>query len=127
MIFHRFASQKERRKFGGSAFIEIQFCRLPVGMPADKLVADISHWKNDSLYVQGESDFYIEYGHLLDCGIYGNLESGIVDVWGINYYAPFTIDSIIEKLNRDKPTEYEVFAAWLSKAKQYNGFYILGM
>ena len=29
MLFHTFKSQEERRKFGGSAFIEIQFCNMP--------------------------------------------------------------------------------------------------
>ena len=30
MLFHTFSSQEERRKYGGSAFIEIQYCKLPI-------------------------------------------------------------------------------------------------
>ncbi len=53
MLFYTFKSQDERRKFGGSAFIEIQFCMLPVNSKIERLVAvgNIEHWNNDSLYI----------------------------------------------------------------------------
>jgi len=34
-MFHIFDSQEKRRKYGGSAFMEIQFCRLPEGTPME--------------------------------------------------------------------------------------------
>ena len=129
MLFFVFDSQEERRKYGGSAFIEIQFCRLPTGTVIKDIVAvkSINHWQNDSLYINDENTFYQEYSQVFNCGIYNNLKSGVVDIYGINYYAPSFIDSIIEKLCEEKPVDYESLVEWLNKAKQYNGFYILGL
>ena len=39
VLFHTFKSQEERRKFGGSAFIEIQFCNMPFQATMKELVA----------------------------------------------------------------------------------------
>lgn len=39
----------------------------------------------------------------------------------------YSIDSITEKLRREKPQDCEVLAAWLVRAKEHNGFYILGL
>ena len=129
MLFHSFNSQEERRQFGGSAFIEMQFCKLTVGTKIKDIVAtgSINHWKNDSLYIDDENTFHQEYSHSFNCGIYNDLKSGIVDIYGINYYTPELIDRIIEKLHKEKPTEYEVIIEWLNKSKEYNGFYILGI
>lgn len=129
MIFHIFNSQEERRSFGGSAFIEMQFCKMPFGSKTKKLVAvnSITHWQNDSLYIKEQDIFYQEYSQIFDCGTYHNLKTGIVDTFGINYYAPYLIDSIIEKLQTAKPTDYGTLIEWLEKAKEYNGFYILGI
>ena len=128
-MFHFFDSQEERRNFGGSAFIEIQFCKLPSGTTTKKLVAisNIKHWQNDSLYIDDENAFYQEYGHIFNCGLYNNLKTGIVDIYGINYYAPSLIESIIEKLQKEKPADYEALIEWLTKSEEYNGFYILGI
>lgn len=129
MLFHVFSSQEERRNYGGSAFIEMQFCKLSSATKIKDLVAvsNINHWKEDSLYINDDSVFYKEYSHIFNCGIYNNLKSGIVDVYGINYYAPSLIDSIIKRVLEDKPTDYEMLIKWLKKSKMYNGFYILGM
>lgn len=129
MLFHTFNSQDERRDYGGSAFIEIQFCKIPYGTKSKKIVAvnSINHWQNDSLYVSEEDKFYHEYSHIFNSGIYNNLKSGTVDIFGINYYAPSLIDSIIEKLQKDKPSDYKTLIEWLTTAKEYNGFYILGI
>lgn len=120
MLFYVFNSQEERRNFGGSAFIEIQFCELPVGTREKKLLAvsSIKHWKNNSLYIYLEDidSFYQEYNPIFDC-----------DIYGINYYAPSIINQFIEKLNTDKPSDYERLIGWLNKAKHHNGFYILGI
>ena len=53
MLFHIFNSQEERRDYGGSAFVEIQFCKLPSGTATDRLVAvdSINNWQDDSLYI----------------------------------------------------------------------------
>lgn len=129
MLFLAFDSQEERREYGGSAFIEIQFCKLPTGTKTKDLVAvsSINHWQNDSLYINDENTFYKEYSQIFNGGIYNNLESGAVDIYGINYYAPSLIDSIVETLGERKPVDYESLHEWLIQAKEYNGFYILGI
>ncbi len=120
MLFHVFSSQEERRTFDGSAFVEIQFCKLPIGTKEKKLVAvrSINNWENDSLYIYVEDldTFHREYNPILSC-----------DICGINYYPPSSIDLLIEKLNMDKPTDFEQLIAWLIEAKHHNGFYILGI
>lgn len=129
MLFHVFNSQEERREFGGSAFIEMQFCRLPRGTAIKKLTAveSIENWRRDSLYISDENTFYREYANIFDCGIYNNLESGTVDIYGINYYDPSLTDCIIERIIKDKPADYEVLIEWFRRSKAYNGFYILGI
>jgi len=129
VLFHSFNSQEERRRFGSSAFIEIQFCRLASGTSIKELVAvdNINHWQNDSLYIKDETAFYQEYKDIFDCGTYSNLESGTVDVYGINYYAPSLVGSIAAKLREIRPADYEILSEWLLMAGKYNGFYILGL
>ena len=129
MLFLVFNSQEERREYGGSAFIEMQFCRLPVETKIKDIVAvkSINNWLNDSLYINDEDVFFQEYSQIFNCGIYNNLKSGVVDLYGINYYEPSFIDTIITKLYEEKPIDYESLVEWLNKAKQFNGFYILGL
>lgn len=129
MLFHTFHSQEERREYGGSAFIEMQFCKLSANATIQELVAvdSIQNWKNDSLYISDENIFYDEYSQIFDCGTYNNLQTGTVDIYGINYYAPSVTAQIIEKLHAQKPLDYEVLLDWLNQSKQYNGFYILGI
>lgn len=129
MLFHILNSQEERRNYGNSAFVEIQFCKLPVGTITDKLVAvdSINNLQNDSLYIDDENVFFQEYSSIFDCGTYSNLKCGTVDMYGINYYTPALTDSIIERLRMEKPADYEVLVEWLIKSRRYNGFYILGL
>jgi len=128
-MFHKFNSQEERRKQNGSAFIELQFCRLPWGTPIEKIVAgdSIENWKNDSLYVDDENLFYETYGRIFNGGIYNNLQSGVVDIYGINYYNATLTELIIQRVLSDKPLDYEVLVAWLKDAIKHNGFYVLGI
>lgn len=81
MKFHMFDSHEERRKHGGSAFIEMQFCRLPKGTSIEKLVNSDVHRQNDSLYIDDENEFYRAYSRIFDCGIYNNLSKGTVDIY----------------------------------------------
>ena len=131
MLFKIFNSQEERKKYGGSAFIEIQFCRLPMETNIKDIVAvdRICHWQNDSLYVYIDNInvFYKEYSRIFNCGIYNNLKKGGIDIYGINYYDLPHIDSMIETLFMEKPVDYETLAEWLNRARAYNGFYILGI
>lgn len=122
MMFRSFASQKERKNAGGSAFLELQYCTLPRGTSLKKIVSakEAEHWKNDSLYVRADDLelFSREYGNLFD----GNLS-----LFGIGYYSPLRTENLIEKIATTKPTDYEILLTWLVKAKEQNGFYILGL
>jgi len=130
-MFYSFASQSERREFGGSDFLEIQFCKMLPKTKVETIVAvdSIKHWLDDSLYVYGDdtNEFLKEYSCILGCGIYGNLETGAADPVGINYYGPGSIDGILARLLERKPADYEKLAAWFAAAKKYNGFYLLGV
>ena len=130
MLFHIFSSQEERREFGGSYFIELQYCRLAQGTEIEKIVSvdAIEHWKNDSLYVYGhDSDTFVShYGKIFTGGIYSNRKSGIVDVYGINYYSKEQMQLILEQIRRMKPLDYWTLLTWLEKSKENIGFYVLG-
>lgn len=129
MLFHTFRSQAERRRQGGSCFVELQFCRMPPGTPVRRLVDvdSIRNWMDDSLYVDDETALYREYGRFFTGGVYNNLRRGPVDLYGINYYESAMIDPLMERLRREQPPEYETLLGWLERAKDYNGFYILGI
>lgn len=129
MLFYSFNSQSDRRKFDGSAFIEFQFCKLPVGTDITEIVSgdNIDFWQNDSLYVCDENAFYVEYSEIFDGGTYNNLQKGVVDIYGVNYYSPIFIESVTKRIFDKKPHDYRILLEWLNKAKEYNGFYILGL
>lgn len=131
MLFHRFDSQEERRAFGGSDFIELQYCRLAHSSELKEILSvdAISHWKADSLYVSDEdmAVFFSNYADIFCGGIYHNGKSGRVDVCGINYYAPDLSAAILAKVQEKRPPDYELLSSWLASVKNYNGFYILGV
>lgn len=58
MLFHTFRSQEEREAFGGSYFIEFQYCRLPSHSTIEEIISvDSIHFGgDDSLYVYGDDD-----------------------------------------------------------------------
>ena len=129
MIFHTFANQDERREYNGSAYMEIQPCLLPEGTEIEKIVAvdSIKHWKDDSLYISDENEFYVHYKSIFSSGIYNNLKSGVVDIYGINYYPPEQLERIIDDIINTKPLDYQPLLKWLEKNKNHNGIYILGI
>lgn len=100
MLFHSFQSQAERREFGGSDFIEIQYCRLPEGTSLREIVSidAIKHWKDDSLYISGDDMdlFYQSYGDIITGGVYNNEDRGPMDLFGINFYSREQTNEIIE-------------------------------
>lgn len=130
-MFHRFINQQARRAFGGSDFLELQYCRIPHGAPDEEIVAvdSIVCWEDDSLYVHGDdmNAFYESYCDIFTGGLYNNLSRGVPDFYGINYYSKAQVSAIMQKLETEKPPEYEPLLEWLEKASQYNGIYILGV
>ena len=131
MLFHVFHSQSDRRSFGGSDFIEIQYCQLAQGSTIDEIVScdSIVHWKEDSLYISGDDMdvFFQHYGNILTDGIYNNQSCGPMDLYGINFYSHEQAVSIQEKLKTETPLNYQVFYEWLQGIDQYIGFYVLGL
>ncbi len=130
-MFLKFQSTQERRAYGGSCFIEIQYCKLPIGTAAKKIVSvdSIKHWELTSLYIYDDDmgDFYREYKAFLPNGLYSNMDEGVVDSWGINYYNQEKSQTLIEDLKTHKPKGYETLLQWLKENPYNNGFYILGV
>lgn len=128
-MFHSFNSQTERKNFGGTQFIEIQYCKLEKGTSIKKIVNKIDYWKEDSLYIHIDDfdDFISNYGKIFNSGTYSNLETGLIDETGINYYSPEQTKEIIKIIEMQKPLDYQVLIYWLNKAQEYNGFYFLGI
>ena len=130
LLFYTFSSQEERKEFGGSYFIELQYCRLAQRAEIEEIVSldSIELWKDDSLYIYADDDneFMSHYGDIFTGGIYSDGKSGMVDILGINYYSRELTHFIAAKVMDTKPFDYQVLLPWLEKAKEYNGFYILG-
>ena len=131
MLFHSFHSQAERREFGGSDFVEIQYCRFPKGTSLREVVSidAIKHWKDDSLYIFGDDLdlFYQNYGDIITGGVYNNGERGPMDLCGINFYSREQTSEIMERLAEEKPPEHQILCRWLQAGEQHLGFYLLGV
>ncbi len=128
-MFLSFSDQQERRKYGGSCFLELQYCHLPPDTPIQKRIARnaIEFWRPDSVYVHGDAPFFAEYGEVLGPGISGSGNWSGFDSWGLNYYPPEVIPAMLQRLLARKPREYTFFLSWLEGCKACNGFYILGI
>ena len=126
-----FKSQEERRNFGGSAFIEIQHCKLPESTKLEKIISvkEVSHWENDSLYVSGDDMnlFYEQYKDIITGGVYNNGKNGVMDLYGINFYSRDKAEHSRKGIEDEKPMDYEILLRWLKSGIDYIGFYILGM
>ena len=130
-MFHTFKSKQDRRAFGGSVFIEIQYCKLKQNTRIKKIVSvrAINYWQDDSLYIYVDDidKFYSNYKDIFNNGVYNNLGKGEIDLFGINYYSSQQLIEIIDKIEKQKPLDYAVLLEWLKQGMNYNGFYILGI
>lgn len=130
-MFLSFESQDERRSFGGSAFAELRYCKLNPDTKVKKILSarSVVHWQEDSLYIYADDTdrFVSDYAEIFGDGIYGNLTTGPLDIYGINYYPPARLKDIILNIEDRKPSDWETLSAWLKKATGYNGFYVLGI
>ena len=127
--FYTFASQDERRRLGGSDWIELQYCRLPAGTPVDVLLANDMHWQDDSLYLSGEEmeAFTRHYGAIFTGGFYQNGRRGPVDLCGLNYYDRMQAEAIRARLEAERPPDYRSVLRWLQDMGNAIGFYLLGL
>ncbi len=130
-MFHKFHSQDDRKKFGGSAFLELQYCRMDCNASIERLVSvhEIKRWQTDSLYVYMDDMelFFQQYADVFKNGVYNNRKTGVVDLYGINYYSPAQVNEIIGAIEKKKPMDYLPLLNWLYEAKTFNGMYILGI
>ena len=119
-MFYIFQNQNERRDLGGTVFLEIQYCKMKRSAKLKDIVAvdNIKNWQNDSLYVPFDdiNDFLDCYGDIFNCGVYNNLNEGIVDIYGVNYYSLEKVYEIKNSLKVKKPVDYQIILEWLEKA-----------
>ena len=129
MLFHSFKTQEERRAFGGSAFIELQHCRVKPETPLSVILSTADFWKTDSLYVYLDDSeiFYEAYASVFGNGIYQNEKEGPLDVCGLNYYPADRKKAMIEALQEKKPIDCERLTEWLTSGESSFGFYLLGL
>lgn len=128
-MFLSFESMNKSREYGGSDFLEFQFCRLPENA-ADKEKVNTDNLRfrlDDSLYVYDDVQFFNAYSHIFADGLYANLQRGVIDICGINYYDEALTEKILDMVMTEKPPCHDRLTEWLKKAREYNGFYILGM
>ncbi len=128
-MFLSFESQEDRREYGGSGFIEFQFCKMSSKSKIESIVTidNIKHWQPDSLYVSDYDEFFNEYSRFFNCGFYNNMKNGIIDIYGVNYYTSVSVETIMSRIEKDQPKDYHALLDWLRKSKKYNGIYILGV
>lgn len=130
-MFHSFENQAERQAYGGSAFLELQYCKMENGTAEKKLVSvrSLRHWQDDSLYLHADdlAAFLQSYRSVFSNGLYGNMAHGEIDAYGINYYSPAQVTGIMRTIEALRPIGYRTLFDWLRNASQYNGIYILGL
>lgn len=130
MLFYTFSTQEERRNFGGSDFIELQYCRLKWGTSLRGITSACrTHWEDDSLYVPGQhmDEFLAAYSDVLGEALYPNTKSGPVYPFGPNYYPPERVSAIVDRLHERNSEDDRTLSKWLLKATEHNGFYVLGV
>lgn len=127
----KFYTNDEIMNLKHSTFLELQYCRLKKGSSIRKIVSvnNIEHIKNDSLYVLSSDIalFQKNYEQIFNCGIYNNLKSGYVDIFGINYYKKDIISQLIIEIKKNQLPDFETISNWLESSLKYNGIYILGI
>lgn len=130
-MFLHFTEDNERIKYGGSAFLELQYCKAERGTEINQLCAvhSIRHWANDSLYIHDADTelFYSLYAPLLGDAFYNNGRRGKIDLCGINYFTPQDAALVAKRIKSEKPSEYDIILTWLQKGEKQNGFYLLGL
>ena len=127
----KFYTYEEILNIKTSSFLELQYCKSKKGSSIIKIVSvnRIEHKKIDSLYVlfTDITSFQKYYEQVFNCGIYNNLKSGYLDIFGINYYKKALINNLITEIEKNKLPDYETICDWLKKSLEYNGVYILGI
>ena len=119
----KFENQETRREKYGTAFLELSYCKLDNKATLKKKLKskNLPNWQNDSLYVYVDDldSFYSEYNKVF--GI------SYDELFWTRYYSTEEVSKVIERVNIEKPSEFQILVNWLNLAMTYNGFYILGI
>lgn len=129
-LFLQFENNEARRTYGGSAFIELQCCRLDTDVISDCVNIDnITHWHTDSLYVYFDrhKEFLNNYAELFGMTVHNDCTMGAIDPYGINYIHRNRLPAIIDRIEKAKPADYKILLEWLTAADGITGIYILGI
>ena len=96
-------------------------------IPYETLVVPINYV--NPLYLSGDDmdNFLFLYSDIFNQGIYNNGKSGLVDLFGINYYPPELEETIIKRLRERNSEDDRILTDWLMTADEHNGLYILGV
>lgn len=112
-------------------YIEIQICMADVNTSPYELVniKNIHFGLSSSIYIDFKNyeQFFQKYNIYFNNALHANLEENELDPYGINYFSVDKTIHIIDKIKNDKPLEYDKIINFLNKAKDNNGFYILGI
>ena len=129
MLFYSYKNKFEFPRL--YPFVELQYCKMRRGKKLKKLVSirSIKSNQEDSLYISSDDmyEFFDCYSGIIKNGVYNNMRSGYIDLYGINYYSPDQTQDIISRLEQEKPKDYSDLLEWLKRGISYNGFYILGV
>ncbi len=88
--------------------------------------------KKSSLFVDVVNDeamdeFLDNYGEIFGNGLHPNGTKSL-DLFSINYYSLNELETIVKKINDNRPKDYETILEWLQMVQRnYKGFYILGV
>lgn len=129
-MFHSFKNQDERRAFGGTAFMEFQYCKLKPKTRIRKILRRVPYWQDGGLYVHWQDMycFFSNYEEIFGDAVLSNVKGATgMDPYGVNYFSSAQMKDIIEKIEEQKPLDYEILLEWLKKGTDYNGFYVLGL
>jgi hypothetical protein len=120
-------SQKSKR----SDYLEFQICEMNIDTAINDIisVANITHWKESSLYVSVDDldNFINEYGKYFYGGIQGNATQAEIDLYGINYFSLDKTVKILTDISLNQPKDFQILIEFLERAKLKNGFYVLGI
>lgn len=116
-MFHKFKNKDERKKIGGTAFIEFAYCKKKSKFNFFKKKEVL--WNDDSLYIY--VDDIEEF-----CKLYDEIIN-VKNIYGSNYYSKEQTIEIINLLKLKQPNDYLVLVEWLEDVKLYDGFWIYGI
>lgn len=93
------------KKCNKSDYLEFQICRVDTKLKQLVNIDNISFNDEESIYLDLDcyDKFLLYYRNYFNSAIHNNLEVGLLDIYGINYYTLDETKSIINDISKDKP------------------------